>query len=130
MVIRDFMISIEETESVLERLADELPAEFYGKLNGGIILLPESRLNENDRSGDLYTLGEYHYDAYMGRYIAIYYGSFSKVYGRLPQAQLEKRLREVLRHEFRHHLESLAGERDLEKEDDEYISEYLRRFGG
>lgn len=124
------MISIEETEKVLERLADELPAEFYGKLNGGIILLPESKLNENDRSGNLFTLGEYHYDAYMGRYISIYYGSFSRVYGHLSQEQLEKKLREVLRHEFRHHLESLAGERGLEMEDDKYIAEYLRRYSG
>jgi hypothetical protein len=124
------MISIEETEKILERLSEELPEEFYAKLNGGIILLPESKLSESDRSGDLFTLGEYHSDTLMGRYIAIYYGSFSKVYGALPPAQLEKRFREVLRHEFRHHLESLAGERDLEKEDETYIAEYLKRYGG
>ena len=123
------MFSIEETEKILDSLAGELPEEFYGKLNGGIILLPQAKRHERDVSGALYVLGEYHYDHMLGRYICIYYGSFIRVYGDLPPDKYKKRLREVLRHEFRHHLESLAGERDLEKEDEEYISEYLRKYG-
>lgn len=121
------MTSIEETEKILDRLAEELPREFYDKLNGGILLLPETKRHTCDSSGGLYILGEYHSDHILGRYISIYYGSFIRVYGEAHPSQFEKGLREVLRHEFRHHLESLSGERDLEKEDEEYILEYLRK---
>jgi len=31
-----------------------------------------------------------------------------------------------LKHEFTHHLESLSGLRDLEKEDEKFLEEYLR----
>jgi hypothetical protein len=33
----------------------------------------------------------------------------------------------TLKHEFRHHLESLAGERGLEIEDEQFLADYLRR---
>ena len=56
-------------------------------------------------------------------------GSFAQVYGHLPKEDLAKRLRKVLLHEFRHHLESLAGERDLEIEDAIEIAEYRERRG-
>lgn len=122
------MIPIEEMENMLDRIAEELPPEFYSKLNGGIILETEAKLHSQDKAGNLFIMGEYFRDAYLGRYIAIYYGSFSKVYGNLSENEIEARLREVLRHEFRHHLESLAGEDGLEKEDERDISAYLARM--
>jgi hypothetical protein len=124
------MITIDETEEILNELAAELPQAFYEKLNGGIVLLPQAKLHEQSRANDLYTLGEYYNDAGLGRYISIYYGSFARVYGRLSAGQIKEQLRRVLRHEFRHHLESLSGERDLEIEDEKYIADYIRRFGG
>jgi len=123
------MISIDEMEDMLEALALELPEEFYQKLNGGIILLPQDKHHSEDKKGDLYIMGEYYHDPNMGRYIAIYYGSIMKVYGYLSDEKLRAELRKILRHEFRHHLESLAGERGLEIEDEEYITKYLSRFG-
>lgn len=120
------MIEIEKVEEILEKLAAELPHEFYKELNGGILLLPESKLNPLGKRNDLYTMGEYHRNSSMGRYIVIYYGSFMSLYGHLSEEALEKRLRETLRHEFVHHLESLAGERGLEKKDEEFIKKYLR----
>jgi len=121
------MISIEEMEAMLDEIAAEIPREFYRELNGGIILLPEEKPHPQSRNGDLYTLGEYHLDGGMGRFIAIYYGSFSRVYGDLPKGRLKAQLKKTLRHEFRHHLESLAGERDLEIEDEQNIAEYIDR---
>ena len=121
------MITIEEMEQVLEELACELPAEFYKELNGGILLLPEKKISPEARKNDLYTMGQYRYSPSMGRYIVIYYGSFEALYGNLPAEYLKQKLREVLRHEFTHHLEDLAGERDLEKEDEAELERY--RYG-
>lgn len=123
------MISIDEMENMLDELAAELPEEFYSELNGGIILLPQAKLHPENKGGDLFTLGEYYKGGAMGRYIAVYYGSFLRVYGHVPVEQLKAELRKTLRHEFRHHLESLSGERGLEIEDEQYIARYLQQHG-
>lgn len=52
-----------------------------------------------------------------------------KIYGHLAESDLKKRLRKTILHEFRHHLESLAGEKDLEVEDAVEIAEYKRTHG-
>lgn len=123
------MAPIEEVGTMLDEIALELPQEFYKELNGGIILLPEAKLHERDRAQDLYTLGEYHVDAQLGRYINIYYGSFARVFGHLNREQLKEELRETLYHEFTHHMESLAGERGLEMKDAQRMAEYMREHG-
>ncbi|MDR1068612.1 MAG: metallopeptidase family protein [Clostridiales Family XIII bacterium] len=119
------MISIDEMQEMLDELAEELPEEFYDELNGGIILLPEVQRSAYAKADDLYTLGEYRHSWSMGRYIVIFYGSFQQVFGHLSEGELKKELRNTLRHEFTHHLESLAGENALEKEDADYINKYL-----
>lgn len=123
------MISIEEMETMLDEIAEELPDELYRDLNGGIILLPEMKLHDRDMGNDLYVLGEYHRNGNLGRYIAIYYGSFSQIYGSLPKDRLKEKLKGTLKHEFRHHLESLAGERDLEIKDAHDIARYMDKKG-
>ncbi len=119
------MIDIDEVEKILEEIAAELPTEFYKELNGGILLLPRAKRNPIGKDNDLYVMGEYHHSSNMGRYIAIYYGSFERLYGNLGRKALKKRLTHTLRHEFTHHMESLAGERGLEKKDEEFIRKYL-----
>jgi len=47
------------------------------------------------------------------------------VYGNLSKEQLRAQLNHTLKHEFRHHLESLGGERDLEVVDEVTIAKYL-----
>ena len=121
------MVSIEETEIMLNEIAEELPIEFYEKLNGGILVLPEEKLHPKNQNNDLYILGEYHYTHNMGRYIVIYYGSFMHVHGQLNREQFREKLRQVLVHEFTHHLESLAGERNLEAKDAQNIRKYLAK---
>ena len=122
------MIDIDEVQDMLDDLAEEMPEIFYKDLNEGILLLPEAMISPYAQHDDLYTMGQYRRDASMGRLIIIYYGSFAKMYGHLTREQLKVKLREVLRHEFRHHIESLAGERGLEIEDEKQINEYLKRF--
>jgi predicted Zn-dependent protease with MMP-like domain len=121
------MISLVEMEGMLNEIVDEFPQELFKELNGGIILLPEAKLHPITGKNDLYILGEYHKNGNMGRYITIYYGSFLRVYGYLGKKDLREKLVHTLKHEFIHHLESLAGERGLEIKDAQYLVNYLKR---
>lgn len=118
-------ITIEEVSEMLDALAEELPQEFFRELNGGIMLLPEVKQHPRSQGG-LYTLGTYFSGGSMGRYIAIYYGSFLRVFPGASREKLKQELRHTLRHEFRHHVESLSGERGLEIEDEMFLQSYFR----
>ena len=120
------MFTIEEINDMLDEIAAELPEEIFCELNGGISLLAETKRSIKDPDGGLYTLGEYRRDQ-MGRYIVIYYGSLCAVHGRTSEKNMRMHLRNVLTHELTHHLESLAGERDLEIEDERDLQDYFDR---
>jgi len=119
------LFSIEEINEMLDEAAAELPAEVFRELNGGVSLLPGTKLSDSDPDGGLYTLGEYRRDQ-MGRYIVIYYGSVQAVHGGKSRGRMRDSLKKLLMHELTHHLESLAGERDLEVEDEKNLDDYLR----
>jgi len=119
------MVTFEEAGAMLDEIAEGFPGEIYSELNGGIILLHEEKLNPAAKYKDLYILGEYHKDRNLGRYIIIYYGSFLHAFGHLDKKAIREQLARVLKHEFTHHLESLAGERDLEMEDKQFLAGYL-----
>lgn len=119
-------VSYEEAGVYLDELADSLPPEFFMELNGGIVLSPETRYKE-DVPGQLLLLGCYRRD-YTGRSIELYYGSFTRVYADATRQTVYQELRNVLLHEFTHHLESLAGEKALEIKDAEDLARYLRDF--
>jgi len=123
------MQSIDEIKAMLDDIADEVPDAFYRELNGGIILLPDVKTHPESREkGDLYILGEYHHDHRgLGRYITIYYGSFMALYPDISAPALRSRLKDVLLHEFTHHMESLAGARNLEIKDALDIQKYKER---
>ena len=122
------MLSIEEVEVMLNEIAEEIPEDLYQGLNGGIILLPEAKLHPKRRADDLYIMGEYYNTYNLGKYIAIYYGSFAQLHGHLPADLLRERLKKTLIHEFVHHVEALAGERGLEIKDAEAMARYLRKY--
>jgi len=109
---------------MLDDIAAKLPEEIFHELNGGVSLLPEIKKSSADPNGGLYTLGEYRRDQ-MGRYINIYYGSIMAVHSSDTPGQMRENLKRVLTHELTHHIESLAGERDLEIEDEIELDEYL-----
>ncbi|HHX14110.1 MAG TPA: metallopeptidase family protein [Clostridiales bacterium] len=119
------MFTIEETEIMLNEVAEELPPIFYRDLNGGILLKDEVKYHPQGRADDLYIMGMYHRHPGMGRYIEIFYGSFVKMYGHRSAEYYKDQLRRVLRHEFRHHIEGLAGENALEIEDEIQLRRYL-----
>jgi len=121
------MVTIDEAEIMLEEIAEELPKEFYNKLNGGILLLPDVKLHPARHADDLYIMGEYHRSMDMGRYIVIYYGSFERAYGHLSADNMREQLRKTLVHEFTHHIEGLAGEKGLEIKDAQAMARYRNR---
>ena len=117
------MYSIDEINDMLDEIASMLPEEVFRELNGGVSLLPETKWNNKGMRDGLYTLGEYRWDQ-LGRYIVLYYGSIIAVHGGETREELIESLRRLLAHELTHHIESLAGERELEKEDERKLNEY------
>lgn len=119
-------ITMEEANDYLNELLDGLPPEITRELNGGISLVP--RRVQSPSGEGLLTLGQYHYEPYgMGRYISIYYGSIMAVYGHEDIEEQKKAFKEVLFHELTHHVESLAGIRDLSYKDDLFLEDYNKK---
>lgn len=122
------MYTIDETEVILNEIAEEIPVEFYQQLNGGIVLKEETKLHPQNIGNDLFIMGEYISHPHLGKFIAIYYGSFIKIHGSASPENYRKELSMILKHEFRHHLEGLAGLADLEVEDRRDIEAYLKKW--
>ena len=122
--------SFEWFEAKARELLTKLPEEFFNGLNGGVVVEEGERLSEFAEDGDLYVLGIYMRSSGTGKQIRLYYGSFLKVVPH-SEAAFEKQLWKTIRHEFRHHLETKAGIRDLEIEDREFIAGHMaKRKGG
>ncbi len=119
------MYTIDETEDMLNKIAEEMPKEFYNELSGGVVLREELKWHPQNKNNDLYILGEYPRNGGLGNFIVIYYGSMIKTFGNATLENYKNELRKVLKHEFLHHLETLAGVRDLEVEDAIKIKKYL-----
>lgn len=115
------IISIDRCYDILERLAEEYPAELMDSLNGGILLLEEA-LPDPEAGEDVYIMGEYCWDE-MGRYINLHYGSFAALLAEEDESVWEEELGITLRHELTHHVEGLAGERSLEYKDSAQLEE-------
>ena len=125
------MIDLITYKQIVSELLDELPAEFFKDLSGGVIVSEAPEIPDYAKGGDLYTLG--HYKVYSGvRQIILYKGSFDRAYPNADASEAKHLLRGVLRHEFRHHLELLGGIRDdtsLEAADAREKRDYLARHG-
>lgn len=125
---RPGLMSYDEAGEWLDEVAESLPEELFHELNGGIVLLRQAQLSPEAEGRDLYTLGLYHNEPYgMGRYISIYYGSFVRVYAGHSREEQKQGLAELLRHELTHHIESLAGVRDLEVKDELFMENFKKK---
>ena len=92
------MISLERFQDIACEIADEIPREFFHTLNGGIILLDQAKLHEDSvPEAPLYVMGEYSSSRMMGQSIQLYYGSFERTFGNLPEEQLREEIRKVIR---------------------------------
>ena len=125
------MISLEEYKQIVSELMDELPAEFFRELSGGVIVSEALVIPDYARENDLYTLGQY--QVYAGvRQIVMFKGSFDRLYPQADAAEARELLRGILRHEFRHHVEFLGGlhnSASLEAEDARRKQAYLAGHG-
>ena len=119
-------VSFERFEEITAELTDRLPEELFRELSGGVMAREQTKLHPAGLNGDLYILGEYHVHPHLGRFVVLYYGSFMACLGWMEEENLRERMWRVLRHEFLHHLESLAGEKDLAVEDAKKIAVYRR----
>jgi hypothetical protein len=102
---------------------EEIPEAFKRGVDG---LVVSREAPAHPDHPDVFTLGlcltEDHLSDYGGpdttrSRIALYWGSFRELAKRDPQFDWSGELWETLTHELRHHLESLAGEDDLEAVD-------------
>lgn len=118
--------SIEEVEDILEDIANTIPLELYRNLNGGIVLIESEKIHPKAVTNDLYIAGEYIRHR-MYKYIKIYYGSVIKIHGNLSRDRFIEKLREILIHEFRHHIEYESGDYSLVLEDKIFLKNYLER---
>lgn len=129
------MLTMEAYKTIISALMDEFPEEFYRDLSGGVIVSESLVIPDYAQGNDLYTLGQY--QIYSGiRQIVMFKGSFDQVYPNADTAEAREILRGILRHEFRHHLESLGGihnssslEAEDEREKQAYLSRHLKRGG-
>lgn len=111
------LLSINEVGDLLDQIAETIPEALFKGLTGGILLHEEAMPDPQPNAEDLFILGEYCHDM-LGRYINLYYGSFAALYRDEPLEVWERELRTTLLHELTHHVESLAGVRDLEIKDE------------
>ena len=116
-------MSIDEVYDILDELAQEYPEELLAQLNGGILLL-EDEVPDPEAGEDVYIMGEYCEDE-LGKYICLYYGSFAKILEDEPREKWVEELGLTLRHEFTHHVEGLAGEDRLDREDQLFLEKEL-----
>lgn len=113
------MVSFERVGELLDEAAEKLPKEIFTKLNGGVNLLHD--LREED---GMLTMGMYIVDQ-MGKRVEIYYGSFCEAFADASEDEVARELEETLKHELTHHIEVLAGDRSLERWDEQHRLELI-----
>ena len=124
------MIDIDSFYMMMQEVCDELPDVFFRELHHGVQLSEETKISPHAVDEDLIIMGEYHRSP-LGNKITIYYGSFAKTCSWMDSEQLKGKLREVVRHEFRHHMENLSGmhgKDSLDHDDMEELRNMLSTF--
>ena len=102
-------VSYETFREIVSEEMDLLPQYVFDELTGGVLVEKRARLSPDSVDNDLFYLGLYRWGG-LGKQVTLYYGSFVEVLGSAGERVYRDRIREVLRHEFRHHMETRAGE--------------------
>ena len=106
-----FLSSVPTFDEFAEIVDEEvrlLPSYALEGLEGGVLVDPSAYLHPARVADDLYILGTYSMGI-TGHQIVLYYGSFMAASGFCSREALRTRIRETLRHEVLHHLETRAG---------------------
>ena len=120
------MIDIDSFCEMLNEVCEELPDDFFRELHYGVQLSEDYKPSPYAENGDLVIMGEYTRSR-QGNRITIYYGSFARTCGWMTEEQLKEKLRGIVRHEFRHHLENLAGMYGADSLEHEDIEELKKK---
>lgn len=120
------MYDFEYIANMLDDIVDNMPDEILKELNG-IFLVDQIKHNPKIPSENYYVMGEF-CNSNLGHSIDLYYGSIIRIYGHLPPDELKIRLKEIVKHELRHHLETLAGCDDLVRLDNIYVQNALKKL--
>lgn len=103
------MISLDRFTEIAEEELALLPEYVHEELNGGVLIDPKVYPHPARRAEDLYILGTYSTDPIFGKQIVMYYGSFQVTGNNRTEERARQQIRDTLRHEFLHHLETRAG---------------------
>ena len=101
-------ISYESFREIVSEEMDLLPQYVFDELSGGVLVEKRAKLSPDSVNDDLFYLGYYRWDG-LGKQVTLFYGSFVEVYGAAGEDVYRAQIRETLRHEFRHHMETRAG---------------------
>lgn len=106
-------MNIDRFAECANRIVDEeVPEPILRDLNLGIVIAEEEKAG----GGNSYVLGQYSVSS-MGRSVVLFYGSFRALYSGEPEESWERRIRNTIKHELRHHVESLAGDEQLARQE-------------
>jgi len=124
------IFGFDEVGEWLDEMAEEFPPVFFTDLNGGILLQEEEKPDPLFPPGEMYIMGEYLQDPYMGNSIQLYYGSFVAFAEKedWDRKLWEDELYTTLAHELTHHVEGLANAHGLEDKDREELLLYFDMF--
>ena len=103
------MMTLDEFAEIVEEEMELLPKYVFDELNGGVLVDEKAYPHPARMAEDLYILGTYSSGGILGKQIVLYYGSFALTMGGSGEQNIRRQIRETLRHEFRHHLETKAG---------------------
>jgi len=124
---------------LFDRTAHELYAEIPAEYRAGVAglrVLPDA--HHHPDFPDVFTMGECVTEAFpssfdgpetIQSFIIVYHGSFAQLAKGDPEFDWEGQLWETLVHELQHHLESLAGQDDLEEIDYAMDEDFKRARG-
>lgn len=124
------MLTFDEVAELLDDIVDLIPSALLRKLNGGINLSPDTVWSNDIPSTDYFVMGQYQVHPTMGRIIYVYYGSFMAVYPDVSVPEAKDYLAVIVKHELQHHLEGLAGVKDLDVEDALFVKKTLYNLSG
>ena len=102
-------VSYETFREMVSEEMDLLPQYVFDELSGGVLVEERRKLSPDSVADDLFILGLYKWGG-LGKQVTLYYGSFVEILGDADQETYRAQIRETLRHEFRHHMETRAGE--------------------
>lgn len=125
-------ISYRRFREIVSEEMDLLPQYVFEELSGGVLVEKKAKLSPDSVADDLFIMGLYRWGG-LGKQVTLFYGSFVEVYGDASEKTYRAKIRDTLRHEFRHHMETRAGEfgkGSLLEEDARRRERYIRARRG